>query len=162
MHDLVYLDEVPNRVGELKLLNIEKRYQLFNVIKNLAGNQDGYYHLRPIPLMQQMLLTVRTMDDKQSYARSLEVEPRGFNPSSSPFIGRRRGTIVRLCLMRPEKDERPERREGEERQRKKERERERDARDARDTRETIRDEARETLVVGKHVTFFTSPFTQFT
>ncbi|KNC46651.1 Ras guanine nucleotide exchange factor A [Thecamonas trahens ATCC 50062] len=63
------------------LFNIEKQRMTYNVICEVLAFQAKRYIFHPVDSIVAYLDSVPVMDDKAQYARSLEVEPRGWEPS---------------------------------------------------------------------------------
>ncbi len=58
------------------MVNFEKNYVLYKVIKEIKLYQDTPYQLQEVPAIKNYLLSLKLLDEKETYQLSLKCEPR--------------------------------------------------------------------------------------
>jgi len=74
--DLVFIDDGNPDKLESGLVNFEKNYLLYKVIKEIQLYQQTAYLFQPVEDIQNYLLDLRSYDEKEAYNLSLKCEPR--------------------------------------------------------------------------------------
>lgn len=74
--DLIFIadgnpDKIENRI------NFVKHKFVYNVVARIQTYQTVVYNLEEVDSIQQFLLNLPQMDDKELFASSLQIEPRG-------------------------------------------------------------------------------------
>jgi len=75
--DLTFADDGnPDFLQNGKLINFEKNYLLYKVIKEIKLYQQTGYNLRTVPELQNYLLSLPVIEENETYKLSLKCEPR--------------------------------------------------------------------------------------
>ena len=75
--DLVFADEAnPDKITDHGLINFEKNYLLYKIIKEIQLYQQTPYNFQAVPEIHDYLISAKFLDENETYELSLKCEPR--------------------------------------------------------------------------------------